>query len=57
MPECQRCGAHVTEDFTRVFGTDDNEVYGCLDCLVAHELAEGEGGRIEEPDATGSPVP
>jgi hypothetical protein len=57
MPECQRCEAHVTEDFTRVFGTDDNEVYGCLDCLVAHELAEGEGGRIEEPDATGSPVP
>jgi hypothetical protein len=32
---CYNCGAFVTQDFARVFGNNDNEVFGCLDCMDA----------------------
>lgn len=38
---CSRCGAFVTEQFTRVFGNNDDEVFGCLSCGTARDLREG----------------
>jgi hypothetical protein len=32
MPTCDRCGAFVSADFARIFGTNDGTVDGCLDC-------------------------
>lgn len=33
MPQCQNCDSHVTEQFARVFGDRDNNVFHCLDCV------------------------
>jgi hypothetical protein len=49
MPHCQHCGAHVTGDFTRVFGNNDDEVYGCLECHLVQELVNGDARRRGEP--------
>ncbi|MFB6227816.1 MAG: hypothetical protein ABEH88_04410 [Halobacteriales archaeon] len=32
MATCDQCGAFVSKDFLRVFGTNDGIVQGCLDC-------------------------
>lgn len=42
MPDCNGCGAFVTPLFVRVFGNNDNDVYGCHDCLSTTELTEGQ---------------
>lgn len=31
--QCQRCGSFVTPDFARVFGNNDDEVFGCYECM------------------------
>jgi len=49
MPHCQHCGAHVTGDFTRVFGNNDDEVYGCIECHLVQELVNGDARRRGEP--------
>ena len=43
---CRNCGSHVSRQFVRVFGTDDNELYGCLDCSTARNLRQGSGTRL-----------
>ena len=43
---CRSCGSFVTRDFARVFGNNQNEVYGCLDCMTATEVKKG-GARAE----------
>ncbi len=32
-PKCENCDGHVTKDFARVFGNDENKVIRCTDCL------------------------
>lgn len=39
--ECRGCGAHVTEQFARVFGNNQNHVYGCPECCEQTELFNG----------------
>jgi hypothetical protein len=34
---CRNCGAHVTDDFARVFGDNQNRVYGCHECTTTPE--------------------
>lgn len=41
MPECNNCGAFVTPDFARVFGDNDGEVFGCLECQTATDVKDG----------------
>ena len=43
MPECQNCGEFVTREFAKVFGTNDDEVHGCLDCLGGTAVKNGGG--------------
>ncbi|MCL9812809.1 DUF7563 family protein [Natranaeroarchaeum aerophilus] len=31
-PTCRNCGAHVTEDFRRVFGDEDHVAHRCREC-------------------------
>ena len=45
---CQNCGSHVTEQFARVFGTNDDAVHGCPDCSTGRELYEGHGAHAED---------
>jgi hypothetical protein len=39
----------VTGDFTRVFGNNDDEVYGCLECQLVQDLVNGDARRRGEP--------
>lgn len=41
MRECLNCGSRVTVRFARVFGNNDDEVYGCPECRGVRELYEG----------------
>lgn len=45
MPECNRCGSFVTPRFTRVFGNNEDTVYGCRDCLPVSALIAGGASR------------
>lgn len=38
---CTICGAFVTKDFARVFGDNDDEVHGCLECQDRTAIREG----------------
>lgn len=44
MNECNACGAAVTPSFARVFGDNQNEVFGCMHCRSMSELQQGYGG-------------
>jgi hypothetical protein len=35
---CRRCGGFVTARFARVFGDNDDQVYGCHQCTSTREL-------------------
>jgi hypothetical protein len=48
---CRSCGAFVTRDFARVFGNNENEVFGCLECMTATEVKKG-GARAEFVDTS-----
>lgn len=48
MPTCNGCGAFVTRRFTRVFGDNQNDVYGCRDCMPVADLVEGHASRSNE---------
>lgn len=49
-PTCNRCGNKVSKDFARVFGNNQNEVYGCThdNCLSASAVKRG--GTLEDCD-------
>ncbi|MFC4357933.1 hypothetical protein ACFO0N_08215 [Halobium salinum] len=38
---CNSCGSFVTPRFARVFGGNDDEVFGCLACQRTRDLREG----------------
>lgn len=40
---CENCGAYVTKQFVRVFGSNDGSVYGCMSCSTGRDLREGGG--------------
>lgn len=44
MKTCAICGSAVTVRFARVFGDNDDEVAGCLECATWQELTEGRPG-------------
>ena len=43
MLACNSCGAAVTHQFARVFGNNDNQVFGCMHCRSMAELQQGGG--------------
>jgi len=38
---CHNCGSFVTQQFSRVFGDNADEVYGCLNCRTTRDLRDG----------------
>ena len=40
MPDCSRCGAHVSTRFVRVFGLSENGVVACPSCSGRSHIAD-----------------
>lgn len=38
MPACRNCGAHVTDQFARVFGDNEDIVHTCMGCGANSQL-------------------
>ncbi len=49
---CQRCGSHVSADFRRTFGDEENVVHRCLGCDSRPRIQAGSaaGREVEYPD-------
>lgn len=45
MAHCHNCDGHVSKQFTRVFGDNEDTVYGCRRCVDAVELFDGVESR------------
>ncbi|WP_210423568.1 DUF7563 family protein [Halorussus marinus] len=43
LDQCQFCGTHVTEQFRRVFGDDQDIVHRCIECDTITRLQKGTG--------------
>lgn len=41
VDECQNCGNSVTLQYRRVFGSNDDIVFGCPDCTTFREQHNG----------------
>ncbi|ARS91396.1 DUF7563 family protein [Natrarchaeobaculum aegyptiacum] len=54
---CQHCGAHVTEQFARVFGDDRDRAHRCGECDSYARLSRGSAAGLEVsvPDPETSP--
>jgi predicted SprT family Zn-dependent metalloprotease len=48
MPECEHCGAHVSERFARVFADERGHVYACPSCSANAGIAEIARQRARE---------
>ena len=40
-PACNVCGSTVSHRFAKIFGDNDDEVYGCLECSTKRVLHSG----------------
>lgn len=57
LDHCQFCGAHVTEQFRRVFGDDNDIAHRCVECDTTTRLQKGSGaGRdLDHADPADQP--
>lgn len=39
--QCKNCGAHVSDNFIRVFAGNDNVAHACPECSTSHEIFGG----------------
>lgn len=44
---CNRCGSHVPPAFRRTHGTNDGELFACLNCAHIEDLRQGAGSNPE----------
>jgi hypothetical protein len=51
MPDCDHCGAHVSERFARVFADEHDRVRACPSCSANAGIAEAARLRNEEANA------
>lgn len=54
---CTFCGAHVSDDFRRVFGDEDNVAHRCLTCDSRFRVQKGSatGKEVDHPDPQNDP--
>lgn len=45
MAECDNCGAHVTEQYKRVFSANDGTLHGCSNCVDQAQMFSGAGSK------------
>jgi len=57
LDECQSCGAHVTEQFRRVFGDDNDVAHRCIQCDTTTRLQKGSaaGREVDHADPEDQP--
>jgi hypothetical protein len=48
MPQCHHCGAHVSDQFARVFAEEDGSVNACPNCSANAGIAEVARERATE---------
>jgi len=48
MPECNHCGAHVSEQFARVFADENGRVRACPACSANAGIAEVARQRAQQ---------
>ncbi|MDY6817599.1 MAG: hypothetical protein SVG88_02970 [Halobacteriales archaeon] len=48
MPECDYCGAHVSERFARVFADEYGRIGACPDCSANAGIAEEARRRSQD---------
>jgi len=55
--ECQNCGAHVSRDFRRTFGDQDDIAHRCTACDCMPRIARGTaaGKELSYPDPEDQP--
>ncbi|NHN49318.1 hypothetical protein G9464_17235 [Halostella sp. JP-L12] len=41
MPSYLNCGAHVTEQFARVLGDNEDDVHACPECTTQTDIYRG----------------
>lgn len=51
---CEGCGEHVTTDFARVFGDNDDRVHACHNCVDQNEILRGAAGDPDHQVRVGS---
>lgn len=55
MPHCSNCDSHVTEQFARVFGDNQDQVHTCMGCGSNAELgSRPQQGSSEPPSIWGT---
>lgn len=40
-PNCKVCGSSVSHRFAKIFGDNDDQIYGCLECSTKRVLHSG----------------
>ncbi|QCD65139.1 DUF7563 family protein [Halomicrobium mukohataei] len=55
--ECQHCGAHVSRDFRRTFGDEENVAHRCPACDSMGRICRGTaaGKELDYPDPEDQP--
>lgn len=48
MPECTICGGHVTHEYIRVFGDNENSIESCRNCRASSRGQDEEDAESEE---------
>lgn len=47
---CNGCDGPVSDQFARVYGDNNNEVYRCLNCVEARTTLRHAGGAYEDEE-------
>jgi len=47
MPQCRNCDAHVTEQFARVLGDNEDDVHGCPECTPQTDIYDGAAAQTD----------
>lgn len=42
---CLGCDTHVSAEFARVFGNNEDTIYACLNCTTLAALRDGQAGE------------
>lgn len=50
MASCSGCGGHVSEDYRRVHGDNNNVLHACFRCTPQTQMLHGAGAGIERGD-------
>jgi hypothetical protein len=47
MPHCENCDGHVTEQYARVVGDNDDTVHACPACATQRAIYHGAAAQLD----------